>query len=246
MKLTENTGRNELARQIAFTIVLVTLFRLGISIPLPFINLAAFEGFFRESWMKTLSVFALGLMPYTTAYLLVEIGALLIPNLKRLRHNGYSGRCRLKQHALALTLLIAGLQAYGICQSLDFTCGPNGAPLLNSHNPYEKWMLILTLMGGAFLLIYITELISRYGIGNGISIMLLAGICSEFGHDIERLLNHFYGIGIKLYVISLLTLVLVLSPTVFLLKAERRGKVIHTAIEHPTSFLRSISLLRGP
>jgi len=92
----QNAGKGELAREIAVTLLLILLFRVGTQIPVPFVNENALMHFFGVKSLERISVFALGLMPYISAYTLVEVASLFVPFLKKLRRGDYPGRRKLR------------------------------------------------------------------------------------------------------------------------------------------------------
>ena len=164
---TKNRDNNPLVRQITVTFLLIALYRLGVHVSLPFVNENALVDFFHGRFFDRISIFSLGIMPYVSAYLLVEIGSLFIPFLKKLRKGDYNGRSKLKRWAFALAFFLAVFQSWGIVRGFRGMTSTDGAPVLNITGLYDYTILIAILVGGVFFLICICELISRYGIGNG-------------------------------------------------------------------------------
>ena len=117
-------------------------------------------------------------MPYVSAYVLVEVLSLFIPPLKHLRKGDVEGRRKLKQVALMLTLFLGILQAIGIINGLKRMQSPSGIRVLEMGYGYEYFLLIAILVCGVFFLIIICELISKFGIGHGLSLLLFSGILS--------------------------------------------------------------------
>jgi len=175
-------------RPLLVTIILVAVYRLGILVPLPFLDIERVKVQFGTSISYNImdgqfSVFILGIMPYVSAYILVEIFSLCIPFLKKLRSKGYEGRLKLKRISLLLALGLAILQAIGIVSGLESWSMPDGKSILNISKTFEYVVLICVIVGCFYLLVVICELITKFGIGHGISIILLSGICGGF---IER------------------------------------------------------------
>lgn len=110
-------------------------------------------------------------MPYVSAYLLVEICSLFTPFLKKFRNGDYEGRQKLKKIALLLTLLLGVLQGSGIVSGLADMVSPGGVKILDISSSYEYILLVAVLVGSLYFLIFITELISKFGFGHGISII---------------------------------------------------------------------------
>lgn len=208
------------------SILLISIYRLGIQISIPFLNEDAFKEYFGiykyfdSNSAGRLSIFSLGIMPYVSAYVLVEIFSLFIPPLKQFRKGGFRGRRRLKQIALTLTLFLGVLQGAGIINRLKNTELPNGIRLLEIGYGYEYILLITILVGGAYFLVIICELISKFGIGHGISLILLSGISIQFFSNFSRHLSISKELGTKVYLFALLVFVFFVCSTVVLLKAK--------------------------
>lgn len=178
----------DLQKRILYTIGFVLLWRVLVLIPAPGIDLQALGSLLADegsnsllrffgfgSALERLSVFALGVMPYLSAYMIVEILSVFIQPFKSWRDEGYQGRIKIKRVALIATFLLALLQGYGVAQGLEGMLGPVGEKIV--RNPGLSFRLIsaLTLTGGTFLTIWIAELITKKGIGHGISVLIIAG-----------------------------------------------------------------------
>lgn len=130
-------------RATFLTLFLVLLYRLGIYISIPFINYSAIKEYFKvyeyfsDGFIERISIFALGLMPYVSAYILVEILSLFIPPLKRLRTGDFKGRMKLKKIALFVTLLLGIVHGAGIINGLTNMYLPDGTRILDITSNYE-------------------------------------------------------------------------------------------------------------
>ena len=190
----------DLQKRILYTIGFIFIWRVLLLIPAPGIDLQAlgsllgdegsnsiFKFFGLGSPLARLSVFALGVMPYLSAYMIVEILSVFIQPLKSWRGEGYQGRIKIKRIALFATILLALIQGYGIAISLEHMMGVAGEKIV--RNPGLSYRLIsaLTLTGGTFLTIWIAELITRKGIGHGISVLIFAGYVSGFFSNIPQI-----------------------------------------------------------
>jgi preprotein translocase subunit SecY len=173
-------------KKILYTIGFVLAWRILLLIPAPGIDLQALQGLFSHegffqglfgygSALGRLSVVALGIMPYISAYIIVEILSLFIQPLKSWRGEGYAGRIRIKEIALFVTFLIALVQGYGIAISLEHMMGAAGEKIIRHPGLSFRLVMAITLTTGTFLIIWIAELITRKGIGHGISILILIG-----------------------------------------------------------------------
>ncbi|MFH2046682.1 MAG: hypothetical protein ABIK92_16240 [Pseudomonadota bacterium] len=172
-------------KRLLVTICLVAVYRLGLLLPLPFLDAEALKGQFgiftsHSTTDGHLSIFLLGIMPYVSAYILVELTSLCIPFLKKLRSGDFKGRLKLKRISLVLALGLATYQATSIVSSLNSMDLSDGKSILNISTTFEHVILVCVMVGSFYLLVAICEMISRFGIGHGISIIILSGICGGF------------------------------------------------------------------
>ena len=176
----------DLHKSVLYTVGFVLPYRVLSLIPVPGINFQAFqelfgyEGFFRGifgygSALERFSVIALGVLPYLTTYMIVEILSLFIQPLKSWRADGYQGRIKIRRVALFATFLLAFWQGYSLARGLEGMVGAVGEKIV--RNPGLSFRLIsaLTVTAGTFIMIWLAELITRKGIGHGISILILVG-----------------------------------------------------------------------
>ena len=176
--------KREFLRPLLITIILIAVYRLGILLPIPFLDAEGIKQQFDSSnpsfaLQGDLSIFMLGIMPYVSAYILVEIFSLFIPFLKRLRSGDLKGRLKLKRISLVLALILAIYQANALVSGLKSMKLSNGNLVLNV-SIFEHVFLVCVLVCGFCLLVVLCELISRFGIGHGISIIILSSICGKF------------------------------------------------------------------
>ena len=177
-----------LYKRILYTIGFVLLWRILLLIPAPGIDLQALGGFISHEQFNRLvrffgsgpalerfSILALGIMPYISAYIIVEILSLFIPPLKSWRAVGYQGRIKIRKVALFATFLIALVQGYGVAIGLEHTIGPAGGKIVLNPGVSFRFLLCLTMIAGTYLTIWIAELITRKGIGHGISVLIFVG-----------------------------------------------------------------------
>ncbi|MFC1840010.1 preprotein translocase subunit SecY [Thermodesulfobacteriota bacterium] len=182
--VTEADGHSEkiesdFISKILITIGLLAFFRLLCFIPLPYIDLSGYDdpgsllsfyGFTR------ISIVALGIMPFISAYIFVEMFSLVIPAMKRWRSQKKEGRRKLFIAARWLTLVLCIIQGFGISISLERMTGTGGSLLVSSPGWGFRFITVLTLTAGVFVLLWIADRITARGIGNGISIMIITGI----------------------------------------------------------------------
>jgi preprotein translocase subunit SecY len=178
---------SDLMRRVAFTLGALLVYRIGTFIPLPGIDISVWErlfpsqsggilgmaNFFSGGAVGRLAIFALQLIPYTTAAILVQLVLLFSPRLRALRERGEQGRRTIQYYTLGLTLLLAMFQAYGIAVGLE------GADVAAEPGLLFRISTVVTLAGGTFFLIWLSELITVRGVGNGLALILFIGIVTQ-------------------------------------------------------------------
>lgn len=208
------------------------MYRLGLLIPIPFLDAEGSKGQFGISIPNNptdghFSILMLGIMPYVSAYILVEIFSLCIPLLKKMRSGDFGGRLKLKRISLVLALALAIYQANSLVSSLKDWNLSNGKSILNVSNSFEHLILVCVMVGSFYLLVAICELISKFGIGHGISIIILSGVCGDF---IGRVPMHFERLeyyDLSSYIIVLIVLCTLISFTYVLLKTKISIRCYH-------------------
>jgi preprotein translocase subunit SecY len=183
----------EIRRKLAFTAAMLALYRLGAYIPAPGVDTAALEGIqenfaggnilgflnlFSGGALSQLSLFALGIMPYITASIILQLLTVVVPSLERLSKEGEVGQQKITQYTRYLTVALAFGQALGYVFLFE-SFGGTGESVVGGELTFTKLMLIvLSLTAGCTLLMWLGELITQRGIGNGISLMIFASIVS--------------------------------------------------------------------
>jgi len=151
--------KSDILLSTVITLLLIFLYMILVKIPLPFLTEDAIKEYFNSgvyinsSSVARFSILPLGLMPYVSAYVLVEILSLIVPYLKKIRRDDSNGRRKLKSFALLLTLFLGIIQGYGIVKGLMDMTLPNGCHLLNIKNNFDLLLLIAILVGGVYCLI---------------------------------------------------------------------------------------------
>ena len=195
----------ELKKRILFTGLILIVYRLGAHIPTPGIDAAAlgeifsraggtlfgFFDLFSGGALRRASIFALGIMPYIDASIILQLLAVVVPAIERMQKEGAEGRKKITQYTRYGTVLIAVIQGMGIAIGLEGVTAESGQLVV----PHPGWgfriMTTLTLTAGSILLMWLGELISERGIGNGISLLIFAGIIvrlpSAIGNSIQLL-----------------------------------------------------------
>jgi preprotein translocase subunit SecY len=193
-RITRRITLTDLQKRILYTIGLILLWRILGVVPVPGINFQALGNFFEKSGYEpiftryeVISVIALGIFPYLPAYMIIEILSIFTQPLKSWRIEGYSGRVKIRRVALLATFLLALWQGYGMAYGLEGLAGTLGEKIIRSPGLSSRLVLTLTLTAGTFLTIWIAELITRKGIGHGISVLIFTGFAARIFSDIPQI-----------------------------------------------------------
>ena len=182
----------ELKRRIVFTLLMLAVYRVGCFIPTPGVDAEALMAFFARQQrtifgmfdmfsggaLERLSVFALGIMPYISASIIMELLKVVIPTIDRLYKEGESGIKKIKQYTRYGTLVIAAIQGLGISFALEGMGGAEGTVVMHPGWSF-RLITILTLTSGTAFIMWLGEQITERGIGNGISLIIFAGIVAR-------------------------------------------------------------------
>ena len=177
----------ELRQRIFFTVGLLIVYRLGTYIPVPGIDGQALRDFMEQASaglggvlsmftggaLGRMGIFALGIMPYISASIIVQLMAAMVPQLEQLKKEGEQGRKKLNQYTRYGTVLLATFQAYGLAVSLE------SGGLVTDPGWFFRAACVITLVGGTMFLMWLGEQITARGIGNGISLIIFVGIVAE-------------------------------------------------------------------
>ncbi len=220
----------ELRRKLLFTAVILILYRLGAFVPLPGVNREALRNFdpgdnaitglfnaFTGGAFSQLSVFALGIMPYITASIVMQLMTVAVPRLQELAKEGETGQQKITQYTRYFTLALALIQS--VAMVLFFRNGQAGAGVLTGATAIDIYLVILTLTAGTMLVMWLGELISQRGLGNGISLIISAAILSQAPPAIQSLLEG--GNTLNIVVLAALA-VLIVAAIVFVNEGQRR------------------------
>jgi preprotein translocase subunit SecY len=189
----------DLRQKLLFTGAMLIIFRFIANIPVPGVNVEALRNLFENNQLigmldlfsggalSSFSVAAMGVYPYITAQIIVQLMIPVIPRLQEIVNEGESGRAKMNQWTYWLTVPLAFLQSFGTVQFINAT---TGQPIIQNFgfdkDPLATIALLLSMTAGTLLLIWIGELISQSGIGNGISILIFGGIVSGIPRNIVR------------------------------------------------------------
>jgi preprotein translocase subunit SecY len=224
----------DLRKRILFTLLMLAVYRLGSFIPTPGINASVFEQAFNQlagtlfgllsmfsgGSLRRLTVFALGIMPYITASIILQLLTVVFPYLEKLQKEGDLGRRKITQLTRYLTLGISAFQAFAIAEALQRATAA-GTPLVAHPGPSFIIMTVLTLTTGATIVMWLGEQITARGIGNGMSLLIFAGIVVGLPRAIADLWNKVFVTRVWNVPILLALLVFMLAIVAFIVLVER-------------------------
>ncbi|MEK9800109.1 MAG: preprotein translocase subunit SecY [Alphaproteobacteria bacterium] len=179
---------DELKKRLLFTLGALIIYRLGTYVPLPGINPGALADVFSQQSsgilgmfdmfsggaLGRMTIFALNIMPYITAAIIMQLMTAIVPSMEALKKDGEAGRKQINQYTRYLTVLLATVQGYGIAVGLESASGVVSDPGL-----FFRLTTVVTLVGGTLFLMWLGEQITSRGVGNGISLIIFSGIVAE-------------------------------------------------------------------
>lgn len=221
-------GDRRLRRRILFVLFALILFRLGASIPIPGVNTEAlnrlFSGnqflnllnIFSGGGLSNLSILMLGVSPFITASIIMQLLTMMFPALKELyQESGEAGRRTFAQYSRLLTVPLALIQGFGLLALL----GNQGVLLPITLG--ERLVSVVIVTAGSILLMWLGELINEYGIGNGTSLIIFGGIVASIPQAIGQVIANFDPAQIPLYLVFLVAAVVIIGGVVVMTEAER-------------------------
>ncbi|MFH1944325.1 MAG: preprotein translocase subunit SecY [Acidobacteriota bacterium] len=193
----------DLRKRVIFTLLLLAVYRIGAQIPNPGISGAALAEFWEQQKgtifgfidlfsggnMSRMTIFALGIMPYISSSIILQLLQVVWPYLEKLSKEGEMGRKKITQYTRYGTILICFIQAYGISLFLQSIKSPGGASIVPNPGLGFQFMTVLTLTTGTVFIMWLGEQISERGIGNGISLIIFAGIVVELPQGAQGLIT---------------------------------------------------------
>lgn len=232
----ENLARlPELKKKLLWTFVLLAVYRIGIHVPVPGVDTSALADFFASientlfglfdmfsgGGLRNLSIFALGIMPYISASIIMQLLQVVSPELKRMaKEEGAAGRKKITQYTRYATVLITIVQGMGIAVGLESMSSPTGAPVVLAAGWGFRFTTILTLTAGTVLVMWFGEQITEKGIGNGISLIIFAGIVAGLPGAVIQSFN-LIGAGEMSVFVGLIMLVMMIAVLAFIVFVER-------------------------
>ena len=228
----------ELKKRIVFTLALLIVYRVGVHVPVPGIDSTALSSFFAQAEgtifgifnmfsggaFQRLSVFALGIMPYISASIILQLLTVVIPHLEQLKKEGEQGRKKITQYTRYGTVVLSIIQGFGISVGLESMSAPGGAPVVLMAGWPFRLMTVITLTAGTAFIMWLGEQITERGVGNGISLIIFAGIvCNLPAASVNtvRLLST-GEMGIFAILILVVLMVAVVGFIIFVEQGQRR------------------------
>ncbi len=229
----------ELRTKLMWTILLLAAYRIGVHVPIPGVDTSALADFFASvqntlfglfdmfsgGGLSNLSVFALGIMPYISASIIMQLLQVVSPDLKRMaKEEGAAGRRKLTQYTRYATVLITIIQGFGIAMGLESMHSPSGAPVVLEAGWAFRGITIVTLTAGTVLIMWLGEQITEKGIGNGISLIIFSGIVSGIPGGIFKSVQLIQAGDMSIFMALFLLVMMaaILGGIVFVERAQRR------------------------
>jgi preprotein translocase subunit SecY len=228
----------DLRRKLLFVLFVLAIFRLGSVMPTPGVNVASVNqclknpatnqgvygliNLFSGGALLQLAVFALGIMPYITASIILQLLVVVIPRLEALKKEGQAGQTKITQYTRYLTMGLAILQSTGIvalARTGQLFQGACNLPLLVNNNLFTVLMMVVTMTAGTGVIMWLAELITDRGIGNGMSLLIFTSIASSFPTALWAIkLSH----GWLVFALVLAIGLVVVAAVTFIEQAQRR------------------------
>src|SRR4051794_30858474 len=190
----------EIRNKVLFTAAMLALYRLGTHIPAPGINSSAVNAIqknfggnsilgllnlFSGGGLGRIAIFALGIMPYITASIILQLLTVVVPSLEKLQKEGEVGQARITQYTRYLTVALAFAQSIGYVFLFRSFGASAGTPIIEHFDAPHVFLIVISLCAGTILLMWMGELITQRGIGNGISLMIFASIVSRLPNGLQ-------------------------------------------------------------
>lgn len=192
----------ELKQRIMFVLGALLVYRLGTYVPIPGIDVAIWADIFNQKGggildmfnmfsggaLQRMTIFALNIMPYISASIIMQLATAISPQLEAMKKEGESGRTRINQYTRYLTVLLASVQAYGLAVGLESLQGSTGSAVIDP-GMFFRISTVITIVGGTVFLMWLGEQITARGVGNGISLIIFAGIVAGLPQAIASTLE---------------------------------------------------------
>lgn len=228
----------ELRRRVLFTLIMLAVYRMGVQIPTPGINGEALTAFFNQNAgtlfgmfnmfsggaLSNFSIFALGIMPYISASIIIQLLTVVVPQLEALKKEGEAGNRKITQYTRYGTVFLSIIQGTFIAVGLEGMTGPGGQAIVLVPGIEFKLMTMLTLTSGTAFIMWLGEQMTERGIGNGISLIIFAGIVARGPAAVVNSIQLVQAGEISLFFVPFLILfmIAVVAAIVFFETSQRR------------------------
>ncbi|CAM3095255.1 preprotein translocase subunit SecY [Corynebacterium hadale] len=229
----------DLRRKILITLALMILYRVGAQIPTPGVDYGLIHsrleeisqgdqatmfsiiGLFSGGALLQLSIFAIGIMPYITASIIVQLLTVVIPKFEELKKEGQSGQAKMTQYTRYLTVALALLQSAGIVALADREqlLGQGMPVLVEDRNVWTLIMMIIVMTSGAIIIMWLGEIITEKGVGNGMSLLIFAGIATKLPSEGAIIFQNSGGVALAVVIAAIIVLVV---GIIFIEQGQRR------------------------
>ncbi len=227
----------ELKKRLWFTLGALIVYRLGTYIPVPGVDPRILSDIFDQQAggildmfnmfaggaLERMTIFALNVMPYISASIIMQLMTAVSPKLDQLKKEGESGRKKMNQYTRYLTVLLCVVQGYGIAVGLESMTGSMGSAVIDP-GLFFRFTTVVTLVGGTMFLLWLGEQITQRGVGNGVSLIIFAGIVASFPTSLAQLLEQGRVGGLSAFAIMAILIggALLIYWIVWMERAQRR------------------------
>ncbi|MGH1375438.1 MAG: preprotein translocase subunit SecY [Alphaproteobacteria bacterium] len=230
----------ELKQRILFVLGALLVYRLGTYIPVPGIDPAVWNDIFSQTTkgggilntlnmfsggaLSRMTIFSLNIMPYISASIIMQLATAMSPKLEEMKKEGEVGRMKINQYTRYLTVLLATVQGYGLAVGLEAMSGAGGASVVIDPGLFFRISTVVTIVGGTVFLMWLGEQITSRGVGNGISLIIFAGIVAEFPRAVATTLelSSTGAISGAMLLFLAVMVISVIALIVFVERAQRR------------------------
>lgn len=229
----------DIRKKIIFVVALLVVFRIAAHVPVPGVDAQNLKNFFSSNQvlgllnlfsggaLENFSVVMLGLGPYITASIIFQLLVMIVPRLEELQREGEAGRAKINQYTRILAIPLAALQAYAtiniLSRSSSFFSGQAGMPqgIMGQLSLFQLICAIITIAAGSTFLMWLGELITEKGIGNGISLLIFAGIIAGMPTQIQRTLAVFDSTQILATIFFVVIAIITIAGVVVITEGQR-------------------------
>ncbi len=225
----------EIRRGLLFVLLMMVVFRVAANIPLPGINLVALRHFFEANQVlgllnlfsggtiRNFSVVALGVAPYITASIIFQLLGMIVPRIEEIQKEGEAGQRRINQWTRLLTVPLAIIQSFGLLSLMR----QSQVQILTNTQPLHVAAMICTVTAGTMFLVWIGELISEKKVGNGVSLLIAAGILADLPNSLSQFLSTYDSSQWLILVLYAAVAIITVLGVVFVTEGQRNIPIQH-------------------